>query len=47
MHFAADSREATVVVEDLMATGRIRFKYMKGMSPDGEFCSNQRSLDIR
>ncbi len=35
MHFAADSREAEVVVEDLVATGRIRFEFLKGMSPDG------------
>jgi hypothetical protein len=31
MHFAANSREAAVVVEDLLATGRIRFKSWKRM----------------
>jgi hypothetical protein len=31
MHFAANSREAAVVVEDLLATGRIRFESWKSM----------------
>jgi DNA-binding LacI/PurR family transcriptional regulator len=47
MHFAADSREAAVVVEDLMATGRIRFEFLKGMSPDGDLGSARRSGNTR
>lgn len=47
MHFTTDSREAAMVVDDLMATERIRFKYLKGMSPDVQFGLNQRSGDTR
>jgi hypothetical protein len=43
MHFAADSREAAVVVEDLIATGRIRFEFLEGMSSDGDLGSARRS----
>ena len=47
MHFTTDSCEAAMVVDDLMVTGRIRFKYSKRMSPDAQFGSNQRSGDTR
>jgi hypothetical protein len=47
MHFTTDSREAAMVVDDLIVTGRIRFKYSKGMSPDAQFGSSQCSGDTR
>ena len=47
MHFTTDSCEAAMVVDDLMVTGRIRFKHLKGMRHGAHFGSNQRSGDTR
>jgi hypothetical protein len=47
MHLTTDSREVAMVVGNLMATERIRFKYLERMSPDVQFGLNQRSGDAR